>query len=347
MKIEPGMLFIDSGAPVLYNRFARGQKSGRAVGLTLAQRQFDSQEYVESKYFRDYLARHIEYCGSLGESERLLVAALDVLNNPVKSQEIWNMEVKARPSIIPTWHVGEPECYLEYYLRKGVPFLALGGMMGVSINQLHACMNRVWNRYLLNSDGSPKIKVHGFAFTSYDLLERYPFYSVDSTAAMRHGIYGEIIVFNSSFTRNKIIETSLHENILRHPEYIFNCSKSEQEYIFEYINRFGYEMGRGEVMDNTEENRNLRPYTIFNKDRTKIVSVIEDGLAFNSMLRVMFNLDAIEEWKRRKGLRTHIFASGLPKDSGKTLKYDRLVCFMDLVKSDKLILPRLRRYGLK
>jgi hypothetical protein len=55
---------------------------------------------------------------------------------------------------------------------------------------LQTWLDRVFDKFLTNPDGTPKVKVHGFGLTTPDLLFRYPWYSVDSGTWWRVSRYG-------------------------------------------------------------------------------------------------------------------------------------------------------------
>jgi hypothetical protein len=57
---------------------------------------------------------------------------------------------------------------------------------------LRKWLDHVWDKYLTNPDGTPRVKVHGFGLTTLDLMYRYPWYSVDSTSWVKIGMFGAI-----------------------------------------------------------------------------------------------------------------------------------------------------------
>src|SRR5699024_10416375 len=75
---------------------------------------------------------------------------------------------------------GEDERYLEWYVQN-YDYITLGGMVPISTPQLFHWLDRIWEKYLIDGSGRPRIKVHGFGLTAQTLMERYPWYSVDSS----------------------------------------------------------------------------------------------------------------------------------------------------------------------
>jgi hypothetical protein len=83
--------------------------------------------------------------------------------------------------IKPVHHVRDADYWLERYLGEGHDFICLGGMVSENTKVLRRWLDYVWSKFLINPDGTPKIKVHGFGLTTRELMFRYPWASVDST----------------------------------------------------------------------------------------------------------------------------------------------------------------------
>ena len=86
---------------------------------------------------------------------------------------------------LPAYHQGEPWDYLEH-LIKSYDYIGLGCTESFSVTNsvtdwLYKCFWRI-----CDSDGYPKVKVHGDRFTRR--MNAFPFWSVDSTSwAQSHG----------------------------------------------------------------------------------------------------------------------------------------------------------------
>lgn len=90
--------------------------------------------------------------------------------------------------IVPTFHYGEDWDYLDFYCKE-FNYIAIGGIARIRQRKyLQVFLDQCWMRM---QPYFSKIKVHGFALTAPWALQRYPFYSVDSTGWM--GIrYGSV-----------------------------------------------------------------------------------------------------------------------------------------------------------
>lgn len=94
---------------------------------------------------------------------------------------------------LPCFHYGEPTEVLDYYVEN-YEFITIGGMVPISTPQLRIWLDRLWADHLSDSNGKPKIKIHGFGLTSLPLMFRYPWYSVDSSTWVQWAANGMILV---------------------------------------------------------------------------------------------------------------------------------------------------------
>ena len=93
-------------------------------------------------------------------------------------------------SPIPCFHYGEDKKYLEYYINKGYNLISLGGMVGKPTKLLRGWLDNIFQKY-------PNQKFHGFGLTRIKLIERYPWYSVDSSSWIKFLSSKRIFSYNS------------------------------------------------------------------------------------------------------------------------------------------------------
>lgn len=97
-------------------------------------------------------------------------------------------------NVQPVHHARDDDKWLQKYIDEGHEYIFLGGMVAESSNYLRDWLDHVWERYLTNKDGTPKVKVHGFGLTTLALMLRYPWFSVDSTRWVLLSRYGGILM---------------------------------------------------------------------------------------------------------------------------------------------------------
>jgi hypothetical protein len=134
---------------------------------------------VDLPAYCDYIKRNRDIIEEVDGS--LLASVLDGIGDPLQTyQNQMAMEsLGVRP--LPCFHYGEDERYLDYYVAN-YDYITLGGMVPISTPQLRLWLDRIWDKHLTDGAGRPKVKVHGFGLTTVSLMERYPWYSVDSSS---------------------------------------------------------------------------------------------------------------------------------------------------------------------
>lgn len=96
--------------------------------------------------------------------------------------------------VLPTHHARDRDEWLVRYLEDGYDYICLGGMVPENSRYLQIWLDHIFSKYLTNKDGTPKVKVHGFGLTSVPLINRYPWYSVDSTSWVLTSRFGQIYI---------------------------------------------------------------------------------------------------------------------------------------------------------
>lgn len=120
-------------------------------------------------------------------------ANLDEIYNPEKSaQNQAKMESEGLKPI-PVYHYGENLKIFKKMIDK-YNYIAIGGMVPISTQKLIPFLDECFG-CVCNKEGNTEKKIHGFGMTTLELMERYPWASVDSvspilTAAMG-GVYNE------------------------------------------------------------------------------------------------------------------------------------------------------------
>lgn len=153
-----------------------------------------------------------KYCRYIKENEDIIECA-SVLDSIGSAQGTYANQVameKEGVCPLPCFHYGEDPRYLEYYIAN-YEYITLGGMVPISNQQLYYWLDELWEKYLSDGSGRPRLKVHGFGLTAEKLVMRYPWYSVDSSAwvqlaangILRHPDYGMIPISSSSPSRRK------------------------------------------------------------------------------------------------------------------------------------------------
>lgn len=187
-------MFLDCGAPSLYNKFIRAAGANAGVmGATLKDRKDEDQTFLSSDEYFEYRQDYMDFVKEYGEQFHTC-SVLDEINSGEGTYRNVQMFKEAGLNVMPVWHFGSSEKWLEKYLEDGHDYIAIGGLVPNPVTVVRPALDRLWARYLTDKDGKPIVRVHGFAVTSFRLMRRYPWYSVDSTSWVKLAIYGKILI---------------------------------------------------------------------------------------------------------------------------------------------------------
>jgi hypothetical protein len=170
-------VFLDSGA---FSAFTKGVK-------------------IDLRRYCDYIKRNEDLIRK--DDGVLCASVLDGIGDPLLTyqNQLAMEQLGVRP--LPCFHYGEDERYLEWYIQN-YDYITLGGMVPISTPQLYYWLDRIWGKYLTDGAGRARLKVHGFGLTTRDLMERYPWYSVDSSTWVQTAKVGGVIFPNTGKVLN-------------------------------------------------------------------------------------------------------------------------------------------------
>jgi hypothetical protein len=215
MRNDKAQVFLDSGA---FSAFTLGVK-------------LSVEEYVE------YIQRNRDILRI--EDGTIMASVLDGIGDPLQTyRNQLEMEQRGfRP--LPCFHAGEDERYLEHYVAN-YEYITLGGLVGSSTKTLAVWLDRVFDRYLVDGAGRPKVKVHGFGITSIPLMERYPWYSCDSSSWIQSAAFGTIVHPKHGPLSVSEKSPSRHDK----GQHISTLTQPEQDYIFRELEKNGFTYDR-------------------------------------------------------------------------------------------------------
>lgn len=140
-------------------------------------RRFIDFSFNESNEVKQYFEAYIAY---VKKNEKRLYGYvnLDVIFNPQKSWDNQKYMESCGLKPLPVYHFGEDCSWLKKYMDNH-DYIGVGGL-GQDITKdkfISTFGDETW-RYILSS--KQKIRIHGFAVTSFELLKRYDWATVDS-----------------------------------------------------------------------------------------------------------------------------------------------------------------------
>lgn len=185
-----------------------------------------------------------EYCQYIKENEDiirvedgiLVASVLDSIGDP---QLTWENQQRmeslgVRP--LPCFHQGEDARYLDYYVAN-YEYITVGGIVGGNPVQLEIWLDRIFNNHILDGAGRPKTRVHGFGMTSEYLMERYPWYSCDSSSWIQTTSFGGITIPRFGNLAVSVESPSRHD----FGKHISTLTDIEKERIYDLLRSQGFE----------------------------------------------------------------------------------------------------------
>ncbi len=290
-------LFIDSGAPTLYNTLVRRNKKSGQMGSSMADRKYDDFSFIETEDYKKYRQAYCNYLLE-HESKFKIYANLDIINNAEATwdNQLWFESKGLKP--VPVFHFGSDIKWLEMYLAKGYKYICIGGLIPNSFSVLREPLDQLWLNYLTDDKGFPLVKVHGFAVTSPRLVHRYPWFSTDSTSWVKFGLYGSIVIPKRKFGKpdfksapNVIFLSVRSPQKEEKGKHIDTLSEFEREAVLAYIDRKGFVLGKSEVIRKEAGYKALKGETIIKKepDHVMVERVVIKGVSNDNVMRDTIN----------------------------------------------------------
>ena len=273
---------IDSGAHSLYNKYTRGKE-----------RSFDFYESDEFWKFVDEYASFIKE----HKDEISLYVSVDVIFNAPLSWKVQKyLEDTHKLNPLPVFHVGEDFKWLKKYIDN-YDYIGLGGLgQTTSKTMWIKGMGDPAFSMICDDKGYPRVKTHGFAMTSPELIIDYPFHSADSSSWVQFGKFGLIIIpkkRNGKFIYDEsphIISVSTRKKRKMESENFDHLPPIEKTHVLEYLEMKGFKMGSSdlEIID-FDKTKPLFP--ISDKEVSDKEVIVERGVCNDVYIRDALNLE--------------------------------------------------------
>jgi len=236
-----GSFFLDSGAHSIYTREVIDLK-GR-----------NGYKFYETDEFYAYCDSYAGFIKRFGWAMDFY-ANVDAIFNPEvtwKVQQYLEREHGLRP--VPVIHFGTPLKWITHYLERGYDFLGIGGLgQEVTKDEYYGWADRVFHLICpASNDKFPVVKTHGFAMTSWDLMRRYPWWSVDSASWIKAAAFGTVYVphqrggkFVFDEKPYSITMSGKSPNMKEQGKHITTVSSKEREIMLAWLSLHGIALGR-------------------------------------------------------------------------------------------------------
>lgn len=270
-------LWLDSGAHSLFNLhcFQHSATKGPVFKPPNERYKWYSKDGKNlTKRFITYLDRYADFIRKYGDGIDYY-ATVDVIYNPELSWKSLNYLIQEQGlKPVPVIHHRTPLHWLDKHLEAGFTYIGLGGLGQQSTkSSYYDWADRVYNHLCDDSDRLPCVRTHGFAMLSYELLLRYPWWSVDSTSAFKVAGNGSILIPHKrdgkfTFAVEPYIigishRSSAHKFVGKHYS---GLTKAEQRIISEWLVEIDVPLG---LMGDNEE---VREYGVASEYNARAVA---------------------------------------------------------------------------
>jgi hypothetical protein len=215
MRRTGAQVFLDSGA-----------FSAKSLGVDI-----NIFEYIE------YIKRNEDIIRK--DDGILMASVLDGIGDPLQTwrNQLQMEDMGAKP--LPCFHFGEDPRYLEWYVDR-YEYITIGGMVRTKPEDVMNWLDRIWQQYMLDGAGRPKLKVHAFGVTTISLMERYPWHSVDSSSWIQAAAFGSI------YTNEFGVVTVSSKSPSRHDmgRHVFTLSDLERAEVQRMLSKKGFDVER-------------------------------------------------------------------------------------------------------
>lgn len=250
MPVEFASHFLDSGSfslRVEAHRYAKKHKVSPWF-------------YYTTDAFKDYLD---SYCKFIKKYKAAIdyYSVMDVIGDPDRTWAMQRcMEQIYGLKPIPCVHYRTDLKWLKHYIDHGHDYISIGGLVGQHNQEVcRDWIDRVFTM-IADKDGKPTVKLHGFGVTSWALMVRYPWYSVDSATWVKRGQFGGIFVPVHRKKRfdfmiqPRIVTTAMESPDRKRPgKHYFTQTDIERKVVDEWLDRIGIPLGRmneaGEILE--------------------------------------------------------------------------------------------------
>jgi hypothetical protein len=243
--------FLDSGAFSLLSKAKKYQEEHGGSKWAY----YDTDEFWE--YADKYASFIKRYKRGID-----LYANLDAIPNP---ELTWRnqkyLEEKHGLKPVPVVHYGTSLDWLKKYIDAGYELIGLGGLVGNTVMMnCKVWIDRCFNFVCDNPERLPSVKLHGFGVTSWHLLTRYPWWSVDSAAWDKAASYGGIYVPKKTGGQwdfigkpPYVMKVSMESPTKKDRGHVFSISKMEEKIIREWVDFIKVPFGKWDGDERIEE----------------------------------------------------------------------------------------------
>lgn len=175
------------------NRLSKEIKLAHEYGMDLfldsgAYSAYTQEKKIPVERYADFIQKYRGYFSEIANLD-------DIGDTGPKSWDNLKALESLGCKVMPVFHYHDDISYLKKMIEN-YPYIALGGLVGSRRRTLDDWLYLIWHKYLAKPNGIPRLNVHGFGLTDFELMFEYPWYSVDSSSWVQAGIFGACVFYD-------------------------------------------------------------------------------------------------------------------------------------------------------
>ncbi len=237
--------FFDSGA---FSIGIRTREWSKETGLP-------EDKYYDSEEFLAYANGYVQFLKDHKEVAQHY-ANIDVIGNPKLTWKNQKLLESLGINPVPVVHFGTDLKWLKKYVSAGYTYIGLGGLVG---GRVGGSASPDKNRWIASCFAEvcpaptylPSVRFHGFGVSTWRVIRKYPWYSVDSAAWAKLGAFGNIMVPRKrrgewDFSGGEEIVSVSKDSPSRHKadSHYFTMTLAEREMVNEWLEEVCVPLGR-------------------------------------------------------------------------------------------------------
>jgi len=284
-----------------------GPHQSESTVYTLIKMNKEIELFLDSGAFSAWTQKKVinvkDYIEFIKKYEDLITvyANLDVIGDAKATWKNQSIMERAGLHPLPVYHRQDNIKYLHRCINE-YDYFCLGGMAkGFTAFDRTSFLDRCFDIICDTPDRLPKCKVHGFGMTSFSLMLRYPWFSVDSTTWIMTGRMGAIYIprwVNNKWIYDenswRITVSNRNPNTKEKGKHLTNSSEEEKKVFLRYIKEKGYKFGVSEFKK-VDSSHKLAENERWAENKTKnptrdLEIIIEPGISNTYQLRDEMNI---------------------------------------------------------
>jgi hypothetical protein len=183
----------------------------------------------------------VDYAQFVHENKHMFttISSLDDIGNAQGSYDKLKELEALGCKVQPVYHAREDESWLKKYLDEGYDYIFIGGMVPETTGWLRLWLDDLFDRILCNSDGTARVKLHGFGLTDQQLMFRYPWHSVDSTSWLFTGSFGCCVFLTPQGLQKIVFSTDSPSAKKMNAPFYSNLAANERANVDKWLEPFG------------------------------------------------------------------------------------------------------------